>query len=618
MDDKNAIVRVAPSVEIGGATLLGKVFSWMRDADSSKAEQDVLELTRAAVELGPLLGFDTNTKEGAACALKAVLDLTNLGLDHASRGDEVTAARLIAKNNLQQLYEVGRALVRDTTRRAGALWERSVIGNQGSGYVGFLMLALERELIRLKRFALCATVDELKKQVVILDRAEIMLALVPHIPTSLLFGTPVSVVAYETVLGVFRRPSRDEPSPRGGVLPLFMRTLFVKCMLGGYRNRDARIPHDYTGVTNWRLHRDEVVEFVRLALCGEEELGERITTAMPAFEEYFLRDAREIGASVVRSKKQLEEWFPLFDTLLRELVAHVNEFYRRHATDGGSDEAINRFWVDKVVLGERGLYAYASPPIEHILKLSLCEARQALAGFAEWSQGFQRAFVDQYPFTERLILKGEDVRVADHLIEALALLRGAHKVGEAATNFEEQALARVRLAEVSILIVYALFVKGPEWVKGELMRRVGETKPTSRALVNIFKSQRFVSGDYSDGRFLVAYLLEARRHENFSAGRWETLLEHVPLSSAFAPYFHLCPSDIRRQVLCAYDELERHPALETLTSDELRALFGEINPEKARALPDNLTMKQLIALVCHYGGVTRRRACTNFHLISSI
>ncbi|GEM_PF-4563518 len=610
MDDSHALVPVVPSVEIGGATLLGKLFPALRDADPIKAEQDMIELMRSATELGPLLGFDPNTREGATRSLKAVFELTNLGLDRASSSREEEASRIIAKNPARKLYEIGRGLARDVTREAAELWERSVMGDRDAGYVGLLPLARENELIRLKSFAVCATMEELARHRATLEEIKILLEIARHLPVSLVFGKPVIVQTADFIRTTFRRLSREEPSPRGGVLPIFMRTLFVKALLGTYRCYNDRIPDDYCGSKNWRLYRDELAAFLKLARAGDDVLQTRIEKAMMFFEAYFLKEARDIGAPILHEKKRLRAWLPFFDAHLRELVTQVHEFYGSSTDAHLVDEKVDAFWADKIILGELGMFLHAAPPVSHLLKLSLSDLRKPIQGFASWPRDAQRTFVDQYPFTERLTMKRDDVRVAEYFVEVLGVLASAHDATQSETAYGERALARTRFNEVSLLVTYRLFASGPAWVKEKILRTAPLIDVTSRGLVDLFTSQRFVSNDYADGRLLTALLDVARADAPISGRRWETLLEYVALSSAFPHYYRLCPFAARVAALQSLSEIERHPALGTLSPQELIDLITVVNPKKAATLPPNLSLRVLTATACH-----QFSDCMQFHLV---
>lgn len=592
--ENTAIVIALPSVNLDGAMLLGRAYARLdQDKFAEKIEQDKAQAMRLSAAIAPLLKIDISMPQGAALALRTVLEIANLGLEKAADGPEAEekAAALITKNSLEAIYQVGLTLLRENTRQSDNLWQKSITRSDRlddrKSYYGLLPRDLENELLTWREFAPCAHIAEIARREQKFARVREYLAIAEHLPVGLITGKTGLFHAMEFACLKFARPDRETPAADGGIVDFLLCTLMVKCVLGSYvaPGIGARMGHDYEGWYNWCVSQQELAQFITIIASRPEEIESRMPRAREILEIYFLHDARCLSAKAMR-KREVEKHILFVQECFGKLVQAAQEFHRDTPIDGNICQAMDRFWQARIVLGEttrhdEDLHHVSIPRLDQLLPMSLEDIILPLAGFANWPAEFKVGFVKDYPFTQRLA-RGADS--AHSRGEKFARVLKLLAQGGDGADYMGMVMARLRWDEISAQVIYAAFVVGDEQIRNGLLNQAPKMGASVQDMRLALSRANFVSADHQDTRLLISWLAQIEQCGGITPGHWAGLLAASVSTAAFLPFYRQCPPAARVDGLAKMAVFEREMMLKQLSVDELRELIRHIVPAQADGL----------------------------------
>lgn len=598
MSENQALMKARPAIDFAGLPILGIAYRKLSEQSEmlERIEQDQLAAVNEAMKLGQLLGHDMTTADGSSHALKAVLSLANLGLERASKENEIEAVNLLRKNPMAKFYAIGQALVREQTVEADRLWQNSVVKLPNKEeYYGLLPLALEEQLNSVRRFKPCAEVEELNRRHDLLARCQNFLDLSKSMPIGPFLGERVIIKAFDFARFKFQRLSRDEPSKSGGILMPLVGTLMIKVVLHTYRRRTLRPPEDREGYRNWSVTTREIKDFTAGVFGNPDFLVGRLPKIKELLSIYFTNEATDLSARHMSRKRFLEQ-LPFLSELFEELVGKVQEFYSKIGASDVTDEHLDAFWLDKLVIDDRRrgekLHARNVPSLASVLRQSVIELPALLAGFAEWPAKLRQDFVSRYPFTREVRMSASGQRrKGGELGELVRLIHGS------SPSDGETAFGRVDFKQLSIPTIYGLYLAGDEWIRLGVLARIREMRVGAHGLRTIFNGE-FVPNDHSDSRFLSAFLLATMAVERMTVKDWIKAISGVSQSASFPPYFRSCPEAIRKEVMAGVPESLRHNSLSGLSESELRAIIVNVGGIAEAKIPSDISRVHLVTLAC--------------------
>jgi hypothetical protein len=612
--------------EFKGVRLLADALNQLADVDGDRLEAARTDIFNLTVETSRRLALDLNTPIGAEQAKEATALLINLGLDYLVRTTGRTAVDILSKNALAKIWPIGVRLVEDNADKAGKVWNGCVVrdatqGEQSNLYFGLLPFELERKILVWKQFAPCATVEELDVRNVQMLHAERLIALGKHLPVKLVAssrGVIVILTEYQFVRWHFARPARNIPSPHGGIVELLTRTIMVKSLLGKY-SRWSYMGSTEPNWKNWMLEREEILTFVDLVINQFESMNARAARAVTNLEEYFVNDAWSCGA--MRMKEgEIHSWGEILQAIFLGLIEAVRNFYSTLPQSGDvSKREIDKFWGSRVILrqdfvGKGEVYEYQVPRLDQLLRLSLANLREPLAGFWFWPAEFRQNFIARYPFTAAYLEADRQLdfmRAGENLVEIIQLMVApivgatnendtstalATRSGEA-VHWGKRVFARLDLSRLKLQLVYSLFVNADDWVRDALLDRVPDYHLSLKGFQAIMaRGAGIRKKDVTAPWFHVVLkrLCDTELLTSNKKHAWGSLLHDSVAQGVFPVVLEFCPTELCVPIISSMLDTTRMTGLNQLSNQQRSELMRLLNKEYVEREDSEVLVRSLM------------------------
>ncbi|MFH1631525.1 MAG: DUF6178 family protein [bacterium] len=434
--------------------------------EESGAELDIAdELQKCVVRVVQREGFDQRNP-GLMKRAEAIVYVTvNLGLEYATKGNIDKAVTGLSRNPLSAFFQIGEKHVAELHRRVEQVRHDALISfviDKKRRFYGVTDAGTEAQLTQWAEGRLSdhpvlppATMAELQYVVDVLDRVEREIALAKKVDWLEALNPELNSFAAR----YFRRKTRNQSNPAGGVWNPFLASLMVNAMTSGW---GTRVSGGFGGLDRAGRAAEEQIllidrsvrEFLEIIMFDYEQLLSRVPEASAKIAKAaFLKEtsvlsggyglSKVVGMTIFAKKcseAEVHEIIAMAGKALQGVADRVRDFYMGvESVDEPQHEEIDSFWrsqlfIHSTVEVSRRLdeeEMKAKRPWETVDKVdALKDLVKHLKAFHKWPEDARRKFLDTFDFDVCLSKKMDLAKKAELVMEFWSILQGSKHQGE--------------------------------------------------------------------------------------------------------------------------------------------------------------------------------------------